>query len=299
MAPVRFATYNTLDMFKHGTSEERRRHGLVIEAIRHLNADIIAVQEIHGPDMASAARNLRMLASAVRMECAYDADRLAIGASRTGLYPALLWRRGLKVRPDTIRTCPDQRIMGGLVKLTFDLGGQLVQHASTHLTPFGRPARVVEAEWLVATMIRPTGAPPALVGADENMISADRDTNGDLYDPDPYAAQPWYPDLIHQVDWTSGDNGNPAAWHADRQPGQALYDGGLRDVAPALDVKWRATSGHWPTCPYGPRRVDRIRMTEPLRPALLDVAVMDNDLTRAASDHLPVVLTYDPTKIVR
>ena len=49
--------------------------------------------------------------------------------------------------------------------------------------------------------------------------------------------------------------------------------------------------------PYGERRIDAIRVTEEIVPALQNHTVIDTGLTRSASDHLPMMTGYDPSQI--
>lgn len=173
------------------------------------------------------------------------------------------------------------------------------------------------------------GRPPGLIGGDWNSISADRvfragwvsedDAEPDrwvLYDPDPYTGpdRQWHGDLVYQTRWETDARG-VRRWWADREPGEVLYAGGLRDVAAELKAPWQTTVGHCGDDPYGERRIDAIRVTEEVVPALRGYEVVNNEMTRAASDfsehgqkprtvdpkkasdHLPVVVTYDPDLI--
>ena len=80
-----------------------------------------------------------------------------------------------------------------------------------------------------------------------------------------------------------------------------LWAGGLHDAAAALRAPWRATTGHHPGDSYGrhgiSRRIDAIRVTEPVLGALRAHAVEDTELARRASDHLPVTVEYQPPAI--
>jgi endonuclease/exonuclease/phosphatase family metal-dependent hydrolase len=207
--------------------------------------------------------------------------------------------------------------------LTFDVGAATpVVHASYHAPPFGRHRRADEAERVLAIMTRPDTRPPGLIAGDWNSVSADRvflperevyswlGTLDDveparwaLYDHDPYNAftngkrATWHGDLVYQTTWAYDGNGE-RSWAADREPGEVLYAGGLRDVAAALGVPWEPTTGHWPeNDPYPPRRIDATRVTSEVTPALTGCEVLSTDLARAASDHLPFVTIYDPAAI--
>ncbi|RJQ74235.1 hypothetical protein D5S17_23275 [Pseudonocardiaceae bacterium YIM PH 21723] len=63
-------------------------------------------------------------------------------------------------------------------------------------------------------------------------------------------------------------------------------------------MPWQPTVGYWPEGdPFGPRRIDGIRVTEEVLPALRGYEVVDTELARSASDHLPIVTRYDQTAI--
>ena len=157
---------------------------------------------------------------------------------------------------------------------------------------------------LVAAVTRSAGEPPALVGADWNTECADRILAGQiwqLYEPaDPYAAVDWFADLIYQCQWDYDEQGRRRHW-ADRRPGDVLWAGGLHDAAAVLRAPWQPTAGHHGGDPYGARgisrRIDGVRVTPEVVPALRAHRVTDTGLTRRASDHLPVTVEYDPSAI--
>ncbi|SBW27851.1 hypothetical protein FDG2_5455 [Candidatus Protofrankia californiensis] len=153
-------------------------------------------------------------------------------------------------------------------------------------------------ERVVAVMTRPENRPPGLVGADWNCVGADRRPDGAYYDPDPYADSAWYADLIYQTVWGYDEQGR--RWHrADREPGEVLYAGGLADAAVVLDRPWESTVGHWTSDnPFGARRIDGIRVTAEVAPALRGIEVTRTDLAISASDHLPVTVTYETADLV-
>jgi hypothetical protein len=108
--------------------------------------------------------------------------------------------------------------------------------------------------------------------------------------------------MVHQCGWDYDERGQRRHW-ADRSAGDVLWAGGLHDAAAVLRAPWQATAGHHPDDPYGRqgvrRRIDAIRVTGEVRPALRAHWVTDNELTRAVSDHLPVTVAYDPPAIAR
>ena len=72
-------------------------------------------------------------------------------------------------------------------------------------------------------------------------------------------------------------------------------------MMPALRAPWQATVGHHPDDSYGrhgiSRRIDAIRVTTHVLGALRGHVVEDTELTRRASDHLPVTVEYLPSAI--
>jgi hypothetical protein len=222
------------------------------------------------------------------------------------LHTGLLWRpdRGVQVIGDSFGTS-HLGYPGGapLVKVTFEFpDGTRVQHASHHGHPFCADKRRDQAAHLIGTMTRPWDG-PAVVGMDSNGTSAERNRDGSYYDPDPYAGQDWYPDLIFQTKSQYDASGLRVRWVADRDDGQMYLAGGLRDVAAVLGAPWAPTVGHWPTDPHPYRRIDLSLTTEHFRDALGFYAVasqlpgIDVQLLTKASDHFPAIGSYDTQAI--
>jgi endonuclease/exonuclease/phosphatase family metal-dependent hydrolase len=87
----------------------------------------------------------------------------------------------------------------------------------------------------------------------------------------------------------------------DRTAGEVLWAGGLHDAAAVLRAPWQPTVGHHRDDSYGTRgvrrRIDGVRATADVVPALRAHRVTDTELARRASDHLPVTVEYDPSAI--
>jgi len=310
---VRFASYNMLDMYGSDEAGERERHAQVVAVIRELDADVIAVQELSSsPETADAG--LASLADAVGMHCSIrqrsakaDLQACAVAAGPHGLHVGLMWRDGIEPLPHTWRAYGGEDFWHSLAKITLDVGGHQVTHASFHAAPFGRQRRNDEAEQVVAALAGPISSPPALVGADWNTVGADRlrdeqTQQWQLYDPDPYAGAPWISDMIYQCEWAYDDSGARRHW-ADRHAADILSSGGLHDVAAVLRAPWQPTIGHWPDSELSRHgitaRFDAIRVTEQVVPALHTHRVVRTSLSLSASDHLPVVIEYDPEALGR
>ncbi|GAA2783266.1 endonuclease/exonuclease/phosphatase family protein [Saccharopolyspora taberi] len=326
MTTIRFASYNLLDYGLSDTAEATARYERVHEVIRNLGADVVAVQEViaddpddeGGPDKAAlAGKKLAQLAEATGLEYEHAPGKPALAVGNHRFHVGLLWKPGIEPAGG-FRTYSGTNVWHSLVTLDLDVGAaRPLRHGAFHATPFGRYRRADEFERVLSTMTRPDNRPPGLIGGDWNSVSADRvfkpgcvsedDAEPDrwvYYDPDPYTGldadrQPrqWHGDLVYQTKWEYNDVGE-RRWWADREPGEVLYAGGLRDVAAALNAPWKTTVGHWPTGdPFGARRIDAVRVTHEVVDALRDYAVVDSELALTASDHLPVLVDYDPAAI--
>jgi hypothetical protein len=296
---VRFASYNMLDLYLKDTPDELERRERVYQVIREINPDVLAAEEIiaDGDDKAVlAAKRVAELAEATGLQCEYVPGKVAVAVGNHRFNVALLWRPGIEYAGGWGEYA-GTNMWHCEARLHLDVGGTVVQHAAFHATPFGRFRRADEFERVHSTMTRPENRPPGLIGADWNAVSADRRTDGQYYDPDPYANKPWHPDFVYQCDWDYDEHGIRRHW-ADRRPGEVLVAGGLQDAAAVLDSPWQTTVGHWPVGdPYGERRIDAIKVTRELAPALRGYQVFNTPLAVSASDHLPIAVDYDPAEI--
>jgi len=313
---VLFTTYNVLDLFLTGSAEGAEHYQRVVKSIRELGSDVLAVQEIRGSDPEVVAGRLRHLADDVGMRCLVtpsggnaEASAPAVALGPRGFHCGLMWRGEIEPVPGSLRTAGEGHFWHSLAMVTLDVGGRRVRHAAFHATPFGRLLRADQNERLVAMLTGPAGSLPVLVGADWNTESADRvfdqsvGRSGSwvLYEPrDPYEGVPWFADMIYQCEWDYDENGQ-RRYRADRRPGDVLWAGGLHDAAAVLRAPWQPTAGHYPGDRYGvagiSRRIDAIRVSPHLLGALRAYHVTDTELTRQASDHLPVTVEYDPAAV--
>jgi endonuclease/exonuclease/phosphatase family metal-dependent hydrolase len=313
---VLFTTYNVLDLFLSEGPDGVAHYEQVVAAIRELNTDVLAVQEIRGRDAEVVGTRLRQLAGDVGMRCLVPAaggegtgagaPRPALAMGTRGFHCGLLWRGGIEPVPGSLRTLGRGHFWHSLATVTLEVGGRPVRHAAFHATPFGRVLRADQNERLVAMLTGPRGSLPLLVGADWNTESADRVRDEEagrwvLYEPrDPFAGVPWFDDMLYQCEWDYDERGE-RQHRADRRPGDVLWAGGLHDAAAVLRAPWQPTAGHHPYDRYGAagisRRIDAIRVTRHVTGALRAYHVTDTELTRAASDHLPVTVEYDPPAV--
>lgn len=299
---VLFSTYNLLNLIPDDSSH----YAGIVAVIRSLGADVLAVQEILAPDLPTAASRLRQLAADTGMHCDVPVDDgqlpvIAFGGH--GYHVGLMWRDGIEPVPGTLRCLGGRDFWHGLAMVTLDVGGTLVRHGSFHASPFCRVLRADQNERLVAAITRPAAMPPALIGADWNTECADRVVGTDgswrLFEPDdPYAGVPWFADLIYQCEWDYDQAGVRRHW-ADRRAGDVLWAGGLYDVAAVTGARWQPTTGHYRDDVYAAhgvrRRVDAVRVTAQLIPAMRGHEVFSSPEAVIASDHLPVMVEYLPS----
>jgi endonuclease/exonuclease/phosphatase family metal-dependent hydrolase len=310
---VLFTSYNVLDLFLSGSAEHAAHYARVVEVIRALGTDVLAVQEIRGADPDKVAGRLRQLADDTGMRCLVptaagpDATRVpAVAMGSRGFHCGVLWRGELEPVPGSLRAVGRGQFWHALAVVTLDVGGQRIRHAAFHATPFGRRLRADQNERLVAVLTGSMGSQPLLIGADWNTESADRVPDPvtgrqELYEPrDPYAGVEWFDDMIYQCEWDYDERGLRRG-RADRAPGDVLYAGGLLDAAAVLQAPWQPTAGHHPDDRYGragiTRRIDAIRVTRHVAGALRAYHCTDTELTRQASDHLPVTVEYQPSAV--
>jgi endonuclease/exonuclease/phosphatase family metal-dependent hydrolase len=299
---VRFGSYNLLDLYmKPDASGEQDRYQRVYEVIRTAQVDVLAVQELiaDGEDKAAlAGRRLFELAEAVGMRCDVRPNQPAVAVGTHRFHTGLLWADGIE-STGRLGAYGAGNFWHSLARVDLDVGGQVVRHASFHATPFGRHMRADHSERVLSATLRQAPKGPNLIGGDWNSLSSDRINDGkDFYDPDPWTDQPWHPDFVFQCGWTYDATGQ-RIHQADRMPADVLYAGGFRDVAAELGAPWENTCGHWDggADPLGARRLDRILGSADVLAALTGYEVIRTPLAEQASDHLPVVVSYDPTRI--
>ena len=307
---VLFTSYNVLDLGADDSAGGAEHYRTVVESIRALRTDVLAVQEICAHGLPAARQLLRQLADDTGLRCLVDGPggealpALCHGAR--GYHLGLLWRDGIEPVPGSFHS-RNADFWHALGWVTLDVGGPAVRHAVYHAPPFGRKIRADQNEIVVASLARPGARAPTLVGADWNGESADRIRDPGtgqwrLYEPgDPYAGVGWFEDMVHQCAWGYDEQGR-RQHRVDRTAGDVLWAGGLHDAAAVLRAPWQATAGHHRDDPYGARgvrrRIDGVRVTSEVVPALRAHRVTDTGLTRRASDHLPVTVEYAPAAIV-
>ncbi|MDH6138496.1 hypothetical protein P3T35_000473 [Kitasatospora sp. GP30] len=294
-----FGTYNLWNLDLPRTAVQKERYGLLVEVIRSLDVDVLAVQEILGDTPRSAEAVLRRLADDTGMDCAavrpyaYDSAPIpALASSQHTFHTALMWRQGIEPVTGGWRAYhggPD--FWHSMATVILDVGAaRPVKFCSFHGDPF-IPQRRLWENYRVRSVFRTGEA--GMIGADWNQISADRRPDGSFYDPDPYTAQD-HDDLLYQVKWNPDPDATPVA---DRDPAEVLrWRGTLTDTAAALDVSWEPSCGHMPDN-WGERRIDTVRVTRHLLPSLRAHRTVRTPATLAASDHLPALVDFEPVAI--
>lgn len=316
---VTFVTYNTNDYerFAAGETEDTRsrqteegRYRLLEEAVGDIAPDVIALQELPGHNQTRANRALAQLSDITGMRCIYkksrglgDAEGYAVTPGNTAnLGMGLMWRDGIEPIVDSWRV-ERHGFWHALASIALDVGARHpVRHAVGHMPPAaGAGRRIDEAKQIVKILVGQSDTPFALLGIDQNSMGEDT-----AYDP--------LPTLPH---FTAEEI---ARRHVDdRGPAKAFTAGGLIDAAHWLDVgQYRRqqrernaqgqplagirgvpTTGHridpqYGMANYGARRIDIVRATHGMLPALTGYRVR-SDIPNIydISDHLPVAVTYD------
>ncbi|MGW2397186.1 hypothetical protein ACWCYY_11590 [Kitasatospora sp. NPDC001664] len=273
---MRFGTYNLFNLGQLTSREERERYDLLVQVIRGLGADVLAVQEIIGRDPAEAATVLRRLADDSGMSCEATrapgtAPEPALGSSNHRFHLGLLWRPGLEAVPGSLWTCGGGvDFWHAMTTVVFDTGtGRRVRLGSYHADPFRPPQRLSEAYRVLSAF---QDGLPGGIGADWNSISSDRRPTGAYFDPDTLPGQT-HRKVRYQARFDPDNPAAPAV--SDRSATTLLLQqpGGLVDTAAVADVPWLPTTGHWLTDgrhaeSFGPRRIDTLRVTSDLAPAV-------------------------------
>ncbi|GAA4782331.1 endonuclease/exonuclease/phosphatase family protein [Streptomyces ziwulingensis] len=164
---------------------------------------------------------------------------------------------------------------------------------SFHMCFFDAGQRLAEAQWLT------TLAQPGMA------TMAAGDTNSYPQHPEPLPLPVWetVTDRAHMVQRTYVDAAGRR--HSDTRPDGALTAAGFTDLArhaanhcgPNSKRALAATAGFTKPHQGGPQRIDRGYAAGGVQFALEHVEVIDNEDTRAASDHALVLYRYHRTRL--
>ncbi|WP_121400971.1 endonuclease/exonuclease/phosphatase family protein [Micromonospora sp. M71_S20] len=266
-------SWNLMSYGKSGSVTRRGQH----ELLRFLRPDVVCLQEIYavGADTLELDRLVGAIAEALGMAA------IAVPAAHSDCHLAILWRPEYAVLS---QRAYDLLMWHGLGVVRLDVGAEVsLTVAVTHLGPWSPDKQLADAYTL-------TGQLPlseaTILSADWNSFGADP-----KYDPEPnWSALPaeW---IARHVRWNDDPDAPPVA---DRRPSQMMQRSGFHDAAPTLRVPWKATGGHrggWS------RREDVFWTTRPA--ALRSYHVIDTPAARRLSDHLPIVVDFDPQALAQ
>ncbi|MFF7413249.1 endonuclease/exonuclease/phosphatase family protein [Streptomyces lydicus] len=290
-----------------------------VTAVHEIGPHILGLQEVVVDESAtateewdeSAAETIKAFAAdcgltaSVEATPGYPYGAAMAANSHRPWYTALLWDpNAAEVVPGSYRPYGAPDFWHGFTTARFDIGAcEPVTVGSYHGDPFRPDFRANEALRVKGIYRRTGGAKPGFVIGDFNAPSAATVTESGVqryYDAEPYLDQD-HDDLEFQMipDTIGGEQ------LADRRQTHALLRRGfLVDAAVHLRVPSHPTVGHWEDGrgdpdPWGPRRIDLILATRPAAPALVRYGVHRSTAAEAGSDHLPLWVDVDPSKISR
>jgi len=297
-----------------------------ITAIGEIAPDILALQEVVVDEKTTSRDAWEDKAAALIQDLAEQCGlTAAVGVSDGhphGTAMAANWHRpwwtALMWNPDTVQLVHNSyRPFGapdywhGCTTGRFDVGArEPILVASYHGDPFRPDFRYNEALRLKGTFRTTGGVQPGFCVGDFNSISATRrrqrrwwQLRRAYYDVELYLNQQ-HDDLEYQV------QADRIGKHfkrqlADRRQTQALLRKGyMVDAAAHLGAPWDPTVGHWEDGrgdpdPWGARRIDLVLASRPVAPALAAYRAHRSAAAEEASDHLPVYVDFDPSRILR
>lgn len=321
---VRFVTANTQDYerFLAGETEgirsrdtEEWRYRLTERLIRAVSPTVIALQELPGHSQERANAAIAQLAEATGMNCMVrksrgpgDPGQYAVTPGNTAnLGFGLMWADGVEPLQDSWLAVR-KGFWHAVGAVTLDVGGKHpIQYAVGHAPPTaGAERRAAEAALTTKVLLRPDGSPFTMFGIDQNSMGEDR-----VYDKMPHLphftdeeiASRFVNDRSSAAAFTRGGLIDAVHW---LEVGRYVAAGQTHDEAGVLLTDKRAipTTGHYidpqyGMANYGARRIDVIRVSESMLPALIDYEVFDDVLGAAeASDHIWTAVTHDPRLLV-
>ncbi|MFI6281640.1 endonuclease/exonuclease/phosphatase family protein [Streptomyces sp. NPDC050988] len=294
--------------------------GARVDAICEIGPDILTLQEVVVNERSTSREYWEDYAAELIQDLAQQCGLTAQVGATSG-YPhgtamAANWHRpwftAILWNPETVQLVGDSyRPFGapdfwhGCTTARFDIGAEEpVLVASYHGDPFRPRWRAEEALRLKGIFRQTGGVQPGFVLGDFNSLSAARVRGWfglrRYYDHNVYLRQR-HDDLEFQVAPRS-----IGRWWRRNVPERAtqalLRDGYMVDAAAHLGVPWQPTVGHWEDGkgdpdPWGARRIDLILATRPVAPALTAYQAHRSPTAEEASDHLPVYIDVEPSKI--
>jgi exodeoxyribonuclease-3 len=273
---MRIMSYNLLNAGRDGARDERWR--AEVEVIRDVAPNVLLLQEARQFD---AAGGEALFAA----EAALGVRGLLAVAPHTGQHTAVFFKP--EIRP--VRFDPDAaHFHHALAQATlripgFDLPATV---ASMHLSPLHPALRDAEVGWLAGL-----AAPDrySILAGNANSLAP-----GDAEPPDWQTLPAHFP-----VRYLTATASGPSA--ADRSALTFLHAAGFIDAASARSQARVATvpSAGFPDAEFVAFRSDHVLLSPLIAPGLVGYEVVSDDRTATASDHLPLFVEIDPSKLVR
>jgi hypothetical protein len=289
---ITIMSWNLAEYGRPGAAAERAPQ--IIEAIRRHSPTILAAQEIFGSDPEMAASHVRGLAVKTGLQCQLPDGQTAVAHGFHDMNAAILWNpQRVKPVAGSWRTYGIGEQWHSAILGTVEVDGEKLTVCSYLAPSLEKNRRADEAERLILGAISGYTSDRMIIACDQNSLSNALNPDGTYYDDDPYLGKENEPDpaFVHQCLWEEGPNGEIQNLRADRRPAQTLSFGGkLRDLAPTIGEKWYYTIGHQrPDGPHGLRRIDLVWGTDQIVAETVSCRAVDDPVTQAASDHLPVL----------
>jgi exodeoxyribonuclease-3 len=266
--PLRVGSYNLLDGGVDEAGDRRWRAQL--DVLDALSLDVLAVQEATHWDRDDFAR-LHATADALRMQPLFAPSR------SHGCHIVVFhrWPRVRSERWNPDAGCGSFHHTLARARLRVEGFAHPVVLLATHLDPFSGGDRLAEAGWM--TEYAAPGRYTILAG-DLNTIGA--------ADPEPDWSR--VADHLHSRHRLVLPDGSLGP--TDRRAMRLLTAAGFIDPPERLGLVFARTAGYHRTGEPLGRRSDFVLVSAELAPALVGHRVVDTETTRAASDHLPVVV---------
>jgi exodeoxyribonuclease-3 len=224
-----------------------------------------------------------------------DSERVYETAERLGMQPLLARSRSHGCHLVTFYRWPRVRCLGcspdaacgnfhhTVMRARLRITGvrEPVTLVHTHLDPFSPQDRLAEVQWLTE------------YASGRTLLAGDLNTPGaDDEEPEDWGLIPARQHSGHRMMLPDGSYGG-----ADRRAIRALVHAGFVDPPVQLEQPIPRTAGHMNPEQKWDHRADHVLLSPALAPALHSYEVLDDDATQRLSDHLPVIVTLDLTRM--
>lgn len=290
MTEVRVATYNVCGFDPLGKHKDTYyfagidRQNLLPGIIKALRADVLLLQNLHCEEAHHASLGLRNLAEETDMQSDSKNGAVAAKGDQNTAASGVMWSSRFK--PEAWQQRP--HFWHPLLTVTGAIAGKRVTFASAQaiwlqeLPYAGGDIRVPEA-MRTAALAQQHGE--IIVGMSSSSLSSAKGKDGAFIDGDPLPAEARNALTAQEREFIT-----------ERRASVALARGGLVDVAAHLAVTLGATPQ--PTMVYNADntetyRLDHFYATPDLAATAQSVEVVRTEQTCLASEHYPVVATYE------